>query len=137
MNGPSSSPQRAQASSSGWKPSSESSFQKNAALTSGVGSLGQRAQRADEHPVQRGVGLALLGDLVGGLEHRDRVGEAAVVLAERAVGVDGLDLGDDVELAAPVALQRDVARGLEPRRRSGSPACACPWPPPGPCRAPG
>ena len=76
--------------------------------------LGERAQRAHEHPVERGVGLALLRDLVGGLEHRDRVGEAAVVLAQRAVGVDGLDLGDDVELAAPVALEGDVGRRLEP-----------------------
>ena len=78
----------------------------------GVG--GQRAQRAHEHPVERGVALALLGDLVDRLEHRHRVGEAAVVLAQRPVGVDGLDLGDDVELAAPVALQRDVAHRLEP-----------------------
>ena len=38
------------------------------------------------------------------------------MLAQAAVGVDGLDLGDDVELAAaPVALERDVGRGLEPR----------------------
>ena len=37
MNGPSSSPQRAQPSSIGWNPSSESSFQKNAELTSGLG----------------------------------------------------------------------------------------------------
>ena len=103
------------ASSIGWKPSSESSFQKNAALTSGSGARPSVRSAPDEHPVERGVGLALLRDLVGGLEHRDRVGEAAVVLAQRAVGVDGLDLGDDVELAAPVALQRDVARGLEPR----------------------
>ena len=114
MNGPSSSPQRAHTSSIGWKPSSESSFQKNAALTSGRGVLGERAQRPHQHPVERGVGLALLGDLVGGLEHRDRVGEAAVVLAERPVGVDGLGLGDDVELAAPVALERDVGHRLEP-----------------------
>ena len=75
----------------------------------------QRAQRAHEHPVERRVGLPLLGDLVGGLEHRDRVGEAAVVLAQRAVGVDRLHLGDDVEVAAaPVALERHVAGGLEP-----------------------
>ena len=36
------------------------------------------------------------------------------MLAQRPVGVDGLHLGDDVELAAPVALQRDVAGGLQP-----------------------
>ena len=114
MNGPSSSPQRAHPSSIGWKPSSESSFQKNAALTSGDGCSASVRSAPDEHAVERGVGLALLGDLVDGLEHRHRVGEAAVVLAQRAVGVDGLDLGDDVELAAPVALQRDVARRLEP-----------------------
>ena len=74
----------------------------------------QRAQRADEHPVQRRVGLSLLGDLVDRLEHRDRVRERPVVLAKRAERVDRLDLGDDVELAAPVALEGDVARRLEP-----------------------
>ena len=79
------------------------------------GMLGEGAQRPHEHPVQRGVGLALLGDLIGGLEHRHRVGEAAVVLAQRPVGVDGLGLGDDVELATPVALHRDVRHRLEPR----------------------
>ena len=74
----------------------------------------QRAQRADEHPVQRRVGLSLLGDLVDRLEHRDRVRERPVVLAKRAKRVDRLDLGDDVELAASVALEGDVARRLEP-----------------------
>ena len=115
MNGPSSvAAARAARRGSGWKPSSESSFQKNAALTTRRRLLGERAQRPDQHPVERGVALALLGDLVDGLEHRDRVGQAAVVLAQRPVGVDRLDLGDDVELAAPVALQRDVAGRLEP-----------------------
>ena len=42
------------------------------------------------------------------------MGEAAVVLAQGPVGVDGLGLGDDVELATPVDLQGDVAGGLEP-----------------------
>ena len=79
-----------------------------------VGVLGQRAQRPHQHPVERGVGLALLRDLVGGLQHRDRVGEAPVVLAQRPVGVDRLHLGDDVELATPVALHRHVAGGLQP-----------------------
>ena len=75
----------------------------------------ERAERADQHAVQRGVGLTLLGDLVGGFEHGDRVGQAAVVLPELAVAVDGLGLGDDVEVAAAaVALERDVGRGLEP-----------------------
>ena len=41
------------------------------------------------------------------------------MLAERAVGVDGLDLRDDVELAAPVALEGDVGRGLEPGAELG------------------
>ena len=36
------------------------------------------------------------------------------MLPQRAVGVDGLHLGDDVELTTPVALQRDVAGRLEP-----------------------
>ena len=81
----------------------------------------QRAERADEHPVQRGIRLAVLRDLVGGLQHRHRVGEAAVVLSQRAVGVDGLDLRDDVELAAPpVALERDVGGGLEPRAEAAA-----------------
>ncbi len=59
------------------------------------------------------VRLPLHRDLVDGLEHGDGVGEAAVVLPQRPVRVDRLHLGDDVELAAPVALERDVAGGLE------------------------
>src|SRR4029079_15079606 len=47
-------------------------------------------------------------------EHRDRMGERRVVLAHRAVRVDRLDLGDHVELAAPVALQHHMTSGLEP-----------------------
>ena len=99
--------------------------------------LGERAQRADEHAVQRGVGLALLSDLVGGLEHRDRVREAAVVLPERPVGVDGLGLGDDVELAARGSTATRRGSSARAGRRTGSPACARPSPPPGPCRGPG
>ena len=100
-----------------------------------IGVLGQGAQRPHQHPVEGGVGLPLLRDLVGGLEHRDRVGEAAVVLAQRTVGVDGLDLGDDVELTTPVALQRDVAGGLQPApnrlpdlRTPFATARTLPWP---------
>ncbi len=73
----------------------------------------QGAQRADEHAIERVVGLALLRHLVDGLEHRHRVRKTAVVLAERTVGVDGLGLGDHVELAALVALQREMRGGLE------------------------
>ena len=76
--------------------------------------LAQRPQRPDEHPVHRRGGLPLLGDLVDRLEHRHRMGEARVALPQRPVRVDRLDLGDHVELAAPVALQRDVAGRLEP-----------------------
>src|SRR5262249_3419460 len=56
---------------------------------------------------------------------------------ERPPGVDRLDLGDDVELAASVALDGDVAHRLEPgaepaRRLSGPPGD-----PPPPAPAPG
>ena len=78
-----------------------------------VAQVAQRAQRARQHAVERGVGLALLGDLVDGFEHRHRVREQRVLLAQVPVRLDRLDLGDDVELAAPVALERDPARRLE------------------------
>ncbi len=51
----------------------------------------------------------------------------AVVLPQRAVRVDGLDLGDDVELAAPVALQRDVAHRLQPGPEAAARACRIPF----------
>ena len=44
--------------------------------------VGEGAERAHEHAVEGRSGLALLRDLVGGLEHRHRVGEAPVVLAQ-------------------------------------------------------
>ena len=98
---------------------------------------GERAQRADEHPVQRGVRLALLRDLVDGFEHRDRMGQAAVVLPELAVAVDGLDLGDDVEVAAAaVALERDVGRGLEPGPEAAARLADALGDGRGPCRDP-
>ena len=40
----------------------------------------QRAERSREHPVERGIRLAILGDLVGGFQHRHRVGQAALYL---------------------------------------------------------
>ena len=46
--------------------------------------VAERPQRTGEHAVERGVGLAFLGDLVGGFEHRHRVGEQRVLLAQRA-----------------------------------------------------
>ena len=59
-----------------------------------------RAQRTREHPVQGRVGLTILRDLVDRFEHRDRVREQRVFLAQRTVRLERLDLGDDVELAA-------------------------------------
>src|SRR5690348_7348361 len=43
------------------------------------------------------------------------MGQWSVALAQRPEHVERLDLGDDVELAALVALQRDVARRFETR----------------------
>ncbi len=108
------SPQRTHVSSTGWNPSSESSFQKNAALTSGDGSARQRLQGVGEHPVDGRVRLTLGCDLVDRLEHRHRMGERSVVLPEGTVRVDRLDLGDHVELTPAVALERHVARRLQP-----------------------
>ena len=73
----------------------------------------ERAQRAGQHPVQRRVGFAVLGDLVDRFEHRDRVREQRVLLAQHPVGFEGLGLGHDVEIAALVALQRDPGGRLE------------------------
>ena len=64
-----------------------------------------RAQHS-EHP----TGCVPAGPAV---EHRHRVGETAVVLAQRAVRVDRLELGDDVQLATGIALKRDVGGGFE------------------------
>ena len=96
----------------------------------------ERAQRAGEHPVQRRVRLALLGDLVDGFEHRDRVGEQRVLLAQHAVRLERLGLGHDVELAALVALERDPARSARAGRRTCSSSCGRPWRRRGSCRCP-
>ena len=60
----------------------------------------QGPQRAGEHAVERGVGFALLGDLIDRLDQRDGVGQTVEVLAERRIVVEGLGLGDHVELPA-------------------------------------
>ena len=73
----------------------------------------QRAQRADEHAVERRVRFAIGRQLIDDLEDRGGAREVRVVLADRAEHVDALDLGHDIEVAPPVALHRDVRRRLE------------------------
>ena len=100
-------------STSGRKPSRASTFMKNAGTTSGGSCGAQRAQRAQQHLVQPRVRLTVQCQLVDGLEHRRRTGDAVEVVADRTEVVDRLGLGDDVELATLVQLHRDVARGFE------------------------
>ena len=104
----------AQASTRGEMPSWASSLRKNPGTTSGWSRGGQRPQGTDEHRVERRIGVAVLGDGVDGLEHRRGPGQAVEVVAQRGEVVERLGLGDDVELAALVELERDVPRGLEP-----------------------
>ena len=77
--------------------------------------LGQGAQRADEHGVEPGVGVALLSHLVGHLEEGHAAGQALEVLSHGTEGAEHLDLVHDVEVAAPLPEQEvDVGQGLEP-----------------------
>ena len=52
--------------------------------------------------------------MVDGLEHGDGLGEGAVALPQLPVGVDGLHLGDDVEVAALVELEVQVRGRFQP-----------------------
>ena len=73
------------------------------------------AQTAHEHVVEPRCGLAVLGELLDRLEQRRGPTQAGQVLTGAAERLDGLGLGDDVELAAPlVQLQRRVGAGLQP-----------------------
>ena len=60
-----------------------------------------------------------------------------VVIAQGPEGVDDLGLGDDVELAAPVQRQVDMAERLQPAAEARLGLARSPWPPPGPCPRPG
>src|SRR5262249_15614185 len=73
------------------------------------------AQRAGEHAVERRVRFVLLRDLVDRFEHRHRVGEQHVLLAQRAIRLDGLGLRHNVEFTPAVTLERDPSRRLEAR----------------------
>ena len=78
--------------------------------------VGHRPQRADRQPVQRGHrGAFLACQPFGGFQHGARAGVAAVV-ADDVGGerVDGLHLGDDVEVAAGMQLNVDVRERLQP-----------------------
>src|SRR3954453_10462620 len=81
-----------------------------------VGLFGQRPQRADDEQEQSQRRLLLLGrEPVGGLEHRSPGGVGRIVGRDAgAVGADRLGLAHDVEVAAGVELQVDVAERLEP-----------------------
>ena len=94
-------------------PSRASSFQKNAEVTTRVRELRERAERADEHPVERGIRLVLLGDLVDGLEHRDRVGEHPYS-SRSARFASRVSAWVTTSSSRPVAQQRDLAGRLEP-----------------------
>ncbi len=75
-----------------------------------------RAQGADGEPVQRRHrGTFLTGQPLGGLQHGASARVAAVV-ADDVAGerVDGLYLGDDVEVPARVQLNVDVRERLQP-----------------------
>jgi hypothetical protein len=79
-----------------------------------VPQLGERPERTAEHAVQRRVRLVLLRNLVDGFEHRDCVRQQPVLLPQHPVRLERLRLGDDVELTAAIALERDPAHRLEP-----------------------
>ena len=82
----------------------------------GPAAVGHRPQRGHGQPVQRGHRRPLLpGQAFGGLQHRARAGVAAVV-ADDVGGerIDGLYLGDDVEISAGVQLNVDVRERFQP-----------------------
>ncbi len=74
----------------------------------------ERPQGTEQHLVDPWGGLAVLGEVIDGFEHRHRPVVAVEVFADATEAVDGLGLGDDVELAATgVELHVDVAGGFE------------------------
>ena len=83
----------------------------------GVGTgidIGQGAQGADEHGVEPGVGVALLGHVVGDLEQGHAAGQALEVFSDRTEGTEHLDLVNDVEVAPALPEQEvDVGERLE------------------------
>ena len=74
---------------------------------------GQRAQTAEQQLVEPGVGLLLLADLVGRLQHDLGARQPVQVVADGPEVVDRLGLGDDVQLPALVELEGDVAARLQ------------------------
>ena len=83
-------------------------------LRQALAAYNQRPQRADQHLVQAGVGLAFLGDLVDHLEQSHGVGHPVEVFPDRAEMVDRFHLGDHVELPPLVHQHADVGERLEP-----------------------
>ena len=84
----------------------------------------QRGQGPDEHHMPVGVASGLGRQMIDGLQHGGGSGEAAGVGPEAREAVDGLSLGESVELAAaPVQLHRHVAGRLQARAelRAGAP----------------
>ena len=80
----------------------------------------ERSQRPEEHLVEARVDLALLRELIGGLEHRRGPGDAVEIVAQPPEVIDAVDLGHQIELATLVELQRDMAHRLEPRPELGT-----------------
>ena len=79
--------------------------------------VGHGPQRPDGESVQCGRrGPLLAREPFGGLQHRAPAGVAAIV-ADDVAGerIDGLHLGDDVEVAAGMQLDVDVCERLQPR----------------------
>ena len=110
--------QRAHSVSAGAHPAIPMARNRYASSTSSRGRVPSATARnaADGQPVQRGRrGAFLTGQPLGGLQHRAPTGVAAVV-ADDVGGerVDGLHLGDDVEIAAGVQLNVDVRERLQP-----------------------
>lgn len=83
---------------------------------SGAAAVGHCPQCGHGQPMQLGRRRVLLScQAFSGLQHRTRTGVAAVI-ADDVGGerVDGLHLGDDVEIAARVQLNVDVRERLQP-----------------------
>ena len=79
------------------------------------GALVQYPQRTQQHPVATLVGLPVEAHHVDHLEQRRGIGEAVRIQAQALEAVDGLGLGDYVELSpSGEELGCDVARRLQP-----------------------
>ena len=75
----------------------------------------KRSERTGQHAIDRDIRIAFLGEMIDSFEHRDRVREQHVALTKRPVGFDGFALCEDIQVAALVELQGDMARGLKAR----------------------